>query len=131
MANRQFTQFRLSLEKQVVELFAHVTFGSSGAPTLDTATSKGITSITRNSAGLYTIVLQDTYVKLLGVDLSQLSGSSAQAAPFHTVVSQAVSTAATRTVVIQYRAVNNSTATDPASGEQAFVRITVGNTSAF
>lgn len=63
--NRLYNQFRLALEKKIVDLYARVTIGAAGAPTLVASASKGIQSITRNSAGLYTIVLQDKYVGLL------------------------------------------------------------------
>lgn len=105
----------------------HVTFGAAGAPTLDVPNSKGISSIVRNSAGRYTITLQDTYNKLLGLDIQQLS-TLAQAAPIVNMKSQAVSSSPA-TIVIQYLAIDNSTATDPASGEQAFIQIGLGNSS--
>lgn len=63
--NRLYNQFRLALEKRIVDLYAQVAIGATGAPTLNLSKSKGIASITRNSAGLYTIVLQDNYVDLL------------------------------------------------------------------
>jgi len=66
MSNRVFTQFHLSLVKQPVALWGKVAIGASGAPTLDASLSKGIASIVRNSAGLYTVTLQDGYQKFLG-----------------------------------------------------------------
>lgn len=129
MANTYFrSQFLYQKEAMPVRLYCHVTFGASGAPTLDSATSKGIASIVRNSAGKYTITLSDSYNKMMGMDICQLSGTSAQAAPLVTLVSQAVSNA-TPTVVIQYRAIDNTTATDPASGEEAFIELALGNSS--
>lgn len=127
MANRQFrSQFQYGLEGMVVELFAHITYGATGAPTLDAPNSKGVASISRTSAGLYVLTLQDSYNKLLGFTVNQLS-TGAQAAPVLNIVSQTVSS--TKIVTFQYRAINNSTATDPASGEQAFIQITLGNSS--
>lgn len=127
MANRLFnSQFLYGFERMPVMLNMRVTFGASGAPTLDSNTDGGIASITRNSAGRYTIVLQDVYNKLMGVNMVQLA-ASAEAAPIRRVVSQTVSS--TKTIVIQYLAVDNSTATDPASGEQLFMQIVLGNSS--
>lgn len=122
-------QFLYKLEASVFEYYAHVTFGAAGAPTLDAPASKGITSIVRQSAGQYLITLQNPQFKrLLGVNVAQFSGTSAQAAPFSTLEVNSVSSNPA-TLVLQYRAVDNSTVTDPANGEQAFIRITLGNSS--
>ncbi len=123
--NRQLFQFRYSFEREVVEYFAKVTIGATGAPTL--TIGKGITSISRTSAGLYVITLQDTSAKLLEVSQSIISGASAAAAPMFNVVSEAVAT--TGLITVQYRAIDNSTATDPASGEVLLLRISVRNAS--
>lgn len=64
MSNRIYTQFHLSLEKQPVMLWAKAAIGASGAPTLNVPASKGVASIVRDSAGLYTITLTDAYQKL-------------------------------------------------------------------
>ena len=109
-----------------VRLTLNVSFGSAGAPTLNSSNSKGIASISRTSAGLYVITLQDVYNKLLSAHMEQLS-TGAQAAPIRNIVSQSVSSA--KTITIQYRAVDNVTATDPASGEQLFMEINLGNSS--
>lgn len=138
MANRMFTNQALTLEKEVVKLFARATIGASGAPTLVTSQSKGITSITRNSAGNYTLVLGtsaaslDTYVKLLGVsvtnDTSGASGAAA-AAPLIALTANATATAGTASLTLQMRN-TSGTATDPASGEALLIEITLGNSTA-
>lgn len=127
MANTYFpSQFLFQKERVPVRLYAHVTFGASGAPTLERGL--GITSIVRNSAGKYTITLADNYNRMLGADMMQLTGASAAAAPVCTIVSQAVSNS-TPTLVLQYRAIDNITATDPASGEELFLEIALSNSS--
>jgi hypothetical protein len=130
MANRYFNQFQLSLEKAVVHLFARITFGSSGAPTLDAVNSKGIKSIARNSAGDYTITLQNPYNRLFKInhtfDTSGNSGS-APASPAMFLKAQAVSTVATPTVEVVFNAAG--TATDPASGEAVLLHFVLKNTS--
>lgn len=81
MANRLFTQFTQRLEKGVVTVHAHVAIGATGAPTLQawnpntrtystagSAGFAGVKSITRTGAGLYSIVLQDSYQRLLGCE---------------------------------------------------------------
>lgn len=126
MANRRFYQFRLALEPQVSELFMQVSFGSSGAPTLSAANSRGISSIVRNSAGNYTITLSDRYSRFLMLNKIAIS-SAAQAAPEFRVVSEAVSNA-TPTIVVQFSAAG--VATDPASGEAAKMQIILKNSNA-
>lgn len=122
--NRRTFQFRYSFERDVCEYFLKVTIGSTGAPTL--STGKGVTSITRTSAGLYVITLQDTSNSLMGVTNTFLS-SGAPASPMFNVVSEAVNT--TGVITVQYRAIDNSTATDPASGEVLLLKIAVRNAS--
>jgi len=63
--NRLYTQFRLSLEKRMIDIYALFAVGATGAPTLDSANSKGVASIARVSAGLYDITFQDNYVALM------------------------------------------------------------------
>lgn len=122
-------QFLYQLEAGVFQYYMHVSFGAAGAPTLDTANSKGITSIVRNSAGQYTITLANSqFRKLLGMTVDQFSSTSPQAAPFRTIEGNSVASSPA-TLVLQYYALDNTTPTDPASGEQAFVRIMVGNSS--
>lgn len=136
MANRYFTQFPKVLEKEKVSLFAHVTFGAAGAPTLDTANSKGIKSISRTSAGLYVVTFGvnavsafgsnvDKYVKFLMARHVFLN-ATAPASPGMFVPAQAV--AASGTITLQFNAAG--VATDPGSGEQVYLEIELGNSSA-
>lgn len=128
MANRRFrSQFRFGMEAMVVELFANISIGAAGAPTLNQSASKGVASVVRDSAGQYTITLQDKYNSLLHMNVLQDSGTSAPAAPF--VVLEAESVSSNKQLTIQCRAVDNSTATDPASGESMLVKITLSNSS--
>ena len=75
MASREFIQFSYQLERGVVKLYAKVSIGATGAPTLvSTSTSsgnpsKGIKSVARTAAGTYRITFGrsdftgDTYDK--------------------------------------------------------------------
>jgi hypothetical protein len=45
MSNRYYTPVNFALEKNVVQLWAKVSFGADGVPTLDTANSKGVCAI--------------------------------------------------------------------------------------
>lgn len=76
MANRDMTNQLFSFEKMRKFVDARISFGATGAPTLDGANSKGVLSITRQSAGLYTLQFgvslgtlsqYDWYAKLLHV----------------------------------------------------------------
>lgn len=128
MANRWFQQFRYSLEKSVVDLYAVVDFGAAGAPTLDSSNnSKGISSITRTGAGVYDIVLQDSYYKLLNVSGVFLAAAGA-ASPNLSVAAEAVGTQAGGTMTIQFQ--NGGINTDPGNGETLYLQITLGNSSA-
>lgn len=65
MANRMFNQFQGSLEKGLVQLFAEVSIDGSGAPTL--VRGKGVASVVKTATGVYTVTLQDSYIRTLGV----------------------------------------------------------------
>lgn len=106
MASRTFNpQQLLVLQKKLVMLFPIVTFGATGAPTLQkrqftamgatsTAASSsliaapttgvdyavgdgvGTRSIARTGTGAYTLTLSDSYQYLLGVELAQVSNAN-------------------------------------------------------
>lgn len=131
MANRQFTNQQYTMEKAVVSVFAKVTFGSSGAPTLVTANSKAVKSIARNSAGDYTVTFGgpqgvDTYYKLLQIN-HRFVNTTAPASPSMWLKADSTSSAGTCEVVFN----SAGTATDPASGEAVLLEFVFGNSSAF
>ena len=129
MADRYFSQFRGALEKGVVELFAKVTIGNTGAPTLVSASSKGITGIVRNSAGNYTVTLQDKYRSLLFFDVNFQSATGIGAAPIVSLYgAPAVDTGPTVRFVCT--TVGAGSATDPASGETMIIKLELSNSSA-
>lgn len=135
MANRYFTQFIASLAKTPVFLFGSVTFGASGAPTLDAVNSKGIKSIVRNSAGNYTVNLGttlavDVYPRIFNVKGIFVKASGTPAAPLFYLVSHQVSNATAPSFIIQFLAVDGVTATDPASGEVFRFGIDLTNSTA-
>ena len=126
MANRRFYQFRFSLEPQVTDLYAHVTFGAAGAPTLDASQSRGITSITRNSAGNYTILFNDNYNRLMMVNNLFVSSTAAASPEFRVSVDSVASTTAPG-ITFVYSV--GGVATDPASGEQSRMQISLKNSN--
>lgn len=125
MANRLYRQFRYSLEPMVVELYAKVSIGAAGAPTIVSA--KGIASVVRNSAGDYTINLQDTYQKLLDADMISIV-ATVPASPVMSVKldSSAILAAPLVEVVMS----TGGVATDPASGEILLIRLALSNSTA-
>lgn len=122
MANRDF-QRRQSLEKDVKDLYARITVAGSGAPTLVANQSLGVASISRTSAGLYVLTLQDKYASLKYFD-GMVIHSSAEDLNFQ-VSSEAVSSAKT----ITFRTLAAGVATDPASGDVLLLKIEVKNTT--
>ena len=100
MANRNFNRYQ-ALTKEVKALFAQVAIGATGAPTLNAPASLGITSVVRNSAGNYTITLDDKYNDLLQITQSRELASGAPGAVGGMVVrSEAVDSA--KTIVIEF-----------------------------
>lgn len=134
--NRYTNQFRQQFEKKVVDVYAKVAIGATGAPTLSATNSKGVLSVTRNSAGLYTFVFgtntvlpKDTYVKLLGISHVFASGSSAPAAPSLNIVAISVATVNVCSLQVQFRDVSG-TAADPANGETLYIDFCMGDSTA-
>lgn len=131
MANRRSYQFTFSSEPLPMHIFAQVTFGSSGAPTLNYGSSY-ISSITRNSAGDYTIVLRDLWNRLLGVSAVFNSGSSLPAAPLVNIKANNVATSSggsAKSLEIVFSDGDTPAATDPASGEIVYLDIALKNSS--
>lgn len=128
MANRFFNQFSFGLEKAPVRLYAKVAIGASGAPTLSAANSKGISSITRNSAGDYSLVLQDTYYKLMHFAVRPQNATGISASPDVGIKANTVTSATSPGV--RFVCSTGGVATDPASGDTLFIEIVLGNSSA-
>src|SRR5574340_909413 len=90
MANRLLAGRSYSMERERKVINARVSFGASGAPTLDAVNSSGVLSVTRQSVGVFTFQFGFTggqsasviegYVKLLGVetlpDISAITGTT-------------------------------------------------------
>ena len=134
MANRTFIDYSLSLHKRRVTLYFTVNFGAAGAPTLQVwdpvarsfsaATAqgwKGIKSLTRVSAGLYDVNLQDAYNQVLNADMVPVlaAGSFPAATELQLVTPNLnVNSATAPKIRIQLNNPAGNAATDPASGEQ-------------
>lgn len=136
-----------TLEKGVNKVYARISFAASGVPTLVTTltvggknvgNSKGVYSISQNGTGDYSLILQDTYVKLLAFQGSFDETSNSGTAPLCGSVwvhTQTVNTAAAagqggtiRFVTGGYAA---GAATNPASTEILMLEITLSNSTAY
>jgi hypothetical protein len=128
MANQYFNQFHFSPVPMLVALYAKISFGANGAPTLVTANgaSKAIASVSRNGAGDFSITLSDTYPLLKGINASFVASAGA-AAPIVSVKSDLVSTTKVLRILCQSGGIN----TDPANGEVLLLEIMLKNSSAF
>lgn len=122
MASRNWKR-KQALETEVKEIFAKVTIGASGAPTLTTGI--GVSSISRTSAGLYVLTLQDYYYNLKSFSGSVVS-SSAEDLKFQ-VKTDGISSSS-KTVTFFTLAVG--TATDPANGDVLLLKLELKNSSA-
>lgn len=129
MANQYFNQFHYSPIPMLTSIFAKVTIGASGAPTLVTTggLSKAVASISRNGAGDYTLTLTDTYPYFVGIRCVFNGGATGPAAPVVSVRSETVST----TKTVRFLCQNGGINTDPASGEVMFLEFVLKNSSSF
>ena len=121
MASRLFNR-KQALEKEVKELYADVTIGASGAPTL--TKGLGVTSIARNGAGDYTVTLDDKYVRLMSAQMTHLS-STAEDLKMQ-LHSETVST----TKTVRMLTLTGATETDPANGTRLLIRLELKNSTA-
>ena len=98
MANRNFFR-KQAMEREVKELYIEASIGASGAPTL--SKKLGVASMVRNSAGRYTITLEDKYNALLQITQSrQLAAGAPGAVGGMVVRSEDVDGA--KTIVIEF-----------------------------
>jgi hypothetical protein len=118
MANRNFNRYQ-ALEKEVKSLFAEVSIGASGAPTI--VKGLGIRSISRNSAGDYTLTLSDKYTRLMDMHIMQ-SASSPQDLIFQ-LQGEDVDAAKT----IEFVCLTAATPTDPSNGSKLYIHIQLKN----
>jgi len=138
MANRFGQQFSYTLQKQVWSIYAKVTFGSSGAPTLvqgNPAASPGVVSVTRNAAGQFTFVfgtqagMLDVWPRFLGAQVFFNSGSSAPAACTMSAITNSTATAATCSMKVRLSDFAGADV-DPASGEIGYFKFIFSNSTA-
>lgn len=123
MANRTFHQAEGSLEHRMVDLFVEVTFGVAGA--VSAWSGKGVSSVTKDATGQYTVALADRYPAFMGSSYSfeDTSANTGWACDR----SEAVDTA---TPSITFRTNDAAGAeADPASGAKLRVNFKLKNSS--
>lgn len=120
MASRNFNRSQ-NLEKEVKSLFAEVAIGATGAPTL--TSGLGVASITRDSAGVYIVTLEDKYVRLMHVHVMMLE-ATAEDLTFQ-VESEDVDGEKT----IQFQCKAAAVETDPSSGSVLLIKVDVKNSA--
>ncbi len=120
MANRTFNR-RQALEKEVKDIYARITIGATGAPTLTFA--PGCASISRTSAGLYVLTLQDKYASLKSFSVKHQSTSAED------LTSQIKSEDVNGAKTITFFTLTGATPTDPANGDVLLVKAELKNTN--
>lgn len=126
MASRIFHYDDASAQPSIRRLFGKITFGTTGAPTLDTTNSNGIASVSRTSAGLFVITLQDKYKKFLNLKgIFKVAAGSFPAAPLFQMTAETVST--TKTITVQFSDADTPAATDPADTEVLYLEISLAD----
>ena len=135
MANRSFQRLQ-ALDKEIKIIHGQFAVGTTGAPTLSASKSVGVKSITRNSAGDYSLVLgavggdSDLYSHFFGayfdIQTSTAIGATAGGASFQLKGAPTVSTNGT----VNFIALNSSgAAAEIGNGETVHFMIVVKYTS--
>lgn len=122
MANHAFNR-KQALEKEVKEIYAKITIGSSGAPTLVATSSKGVASVSRTSAGLYVLTLSQKYNALMHFNACVVTPSAED------IKANLVSETVVTNKTVTFRCTAAGVATDPASGDSVLVALQLKNTS--
>lgn len=141
MANRYYNNQAFTLAPGVVKVFARVTFGAAGAPTLvqgSSFLSKGVVSVTRDAQGVFTFVfgtqsgMLDVYNKLLNVSVlfDTIGAPGVPAAPLYYLSGNAVATPASCSLQLTFLDADTPAATDPGNGEAAYFEFTFKNSTA-
>jgi hypothetical protein len=120
MANRNFSRMQ-ALEKEVKELSLDVAIGAAGAPTL--TEGLGVTSISRVSAGLYRITLNDKWSRLMDVHVVHLAATAED------LTAQVKLETVTTTKLVEVFTKVAAVATDPANGDRLLITLKLKNSS--
>lgn len=122
MANRSFHRVQ-SLAREVKTVYGRVSIGATGAPTLDTTNSIGVASVSRDSAGVYIVTLQDKYNALLHAQIMMLEATAEDI----TFQVETEDVASAKTIQIQCKAA--AVETDPSDGSVLLLKFDLKNSS--
>lgn len=129
MADRSFLPPAGSLEVNVVEIFCEVNVGATGA--VSSSSGKGCSTVTRTSAGLYRVPLSDSYNKLLWAGVTLLDDTDSAATTVgigHRLEAEDVD-GTSPYVDVQFYALDDGAAADPADGAKWFICMKLRNSS--
>lgn len=132
MANRAWHRHQGGLEIGVVHLYAKVTIGANGAPTL--SRGKGIASVSRVGAGNYKLVLEDKFNSLLWAGAFTLEDATLAGdtvgGNFWKIDSEDVAGAsATQNIVFAAPATDDGADAEVADGAVVYFKIELSNSS--
>lgn len=155
MANRNWVNVNVTPEKGLITLYVPVAFNSTSAPSLlqwNTITRTyaaapaagcrhGAVSFVRNSAGNYTLTLQDTYQRCVELDVTIISSANPLAGSpairtasnpnlSGSTVAQGLGTAATSNSVNFLLFSSAGTPADSAATELGIIKLVLQNSSA-
>jgi len=119
----QFSQqFQQTLEKNLMTLYARVTFGASGAATL--ARGKGVVSVTKGATGLYDVVVEGYWGGVVSVS-AVFDGASTNAPTVQTVSLQTDTVSTDNSLRVGTLGITTGAIAfvEPASGETMFLSI--------
>jgi hypothetical protein len=120
MASRNFNR-KQALENEIKEIYAKLTFGSSGAVTL--TTGHGVASASKTGTGDYRITLSDAYVSLKMVEGTFLKSSAEDIR----VQLKSEDVASGKTIDIL--TLTGASATNPSSGAVLFLKFELKNST--
>lgn len=123
MASSTFYKGAQSKEIDTKVLYCKAAIGASGAPTIDTAASKGIASIALDATGDYTITLSEKYNSLLMVNIMLLEADDLDLT--WNLTADAVSS--TPSISITFKAA--ATPTNPPDGSTLYIEIILKNSN--
>lgn len=136
MGNRNYQQFQGTMERGVVKLFAKVTFGESGAPTLDKAASRGIRSVARTDTGDYTFTFgtatppgTDAYARLLNAQATPVFSTDGSTEAL--VLTVADSDVTGGELDVTFVLASSGAEADPDAAEVAFFEFTLATTDRY
>ncbi len=150
MASRAFANQQFSMVKGRVTLWARITIGATGAPTLtkfnpvDATFSaapttgsgpyaigcEGIKSISRSAAGTYVVVLQDRYRRLLSLGLTTANATGAPTAFGLGLWTTGTDVTSSSSPQVKFSTLSSTgTVADPASGDVINLQFELQNAS--